>query len=510
MRKEKTPMTGNILEYIENAAFQWPNRVAFADEHESLTFAELWQEARRIGSALIPHTVRQMPVAVVMTDRSVHCVATLLGVASAGCPFAPLDAAMPPERLQIILEQLQPVALLCDEATRDAVRQVPTSCPVLTVETLREAPVDEAALAALRQASSVWDILSIMFTSGSTGLPKGVAQSQYSYIAYTDATIDKYSFTQETVFGNQSPFFYANSIIDIYPPLKLGATVYILPGRCLSFPRMLVEQLRDHHITELTMTPSSYVKAAQAGVLEPGCLPELEYIILSGEAAHWQTLEAWMAAAPRAGVWNFYGSTEVFSVAVWRLNRAFADGETIPVGVPFSQVEVLIVDEDDNPVPRGERGLMLIRDPWLCAGYYRDKARTDGAFVIDPLGRGTYSRYFRTGDIGQFNGEGQLIVHGRADSQIKRAGYRMELGEVEYALRTIPGWENGCVLYDRDSGKLACFYEGALTRAEISRALKKMLPRYAVPDTFVQLEAMPYTATMKIDREKLRRMLTDA
>ncbi len=502
-------MAGNVLEYLEYAARCWPERMAFADEHAALTFSQLMEEARRIGSGLVHAAKRKEPVAVVMTDRSVHCVAALLGVTYAGCPYAPLDAAMPAERLQVILDQLQPTALICDEATRANAGKVNAACPVLTAEELRQSAINPAALAAVREECSPEDVLSIMFTSGSTGLPKGVAQSQRSYLAYTDATIHKYSFTQETVFGNQSPFFYANSIIDIYPPLKLGAAVYILPGRCLSFPKMLVEQLRDRRITELTMTPSSYVKAAQAGVLEPGCLPELQYIILSGEAAHWQTLQAWMTAAPNGGVWNFYGSTEVFSVAVWRLNRAFSDGETIPVGVPFAPVEVLLVDENDQPVPPGERGMMLIHDPWLCSGYWRDQARTDAAFVTDPLGQGRDRRYFRTGDIGQFNAEGQLIVHGRADSQIKRAGYRMELGEVEYALRTIPGWQNGCVLYDKASGKLACCYEGSLNPADVTRALKKILPKYALPDPFLRVDALPYTATMKIDREKLRRLLAE-
>ncbi len=502
-------MAENILEYLENAAERWPERTAFADEHGSLSFLQLMEEARCIASGLGQHVKRKEPVAVVMTDRSVHCVAVLLGVTYAGCSYAPLDAAMPAERLQVILGQLQPTALVCDEATRANVSKVNAACPVLLAEELRQSLVNEDALHAARRESTPEDVLSIMFTSGSTGLPKGVAQSQRSYLAYTDATIGKYSFTQETVFGNQSPFFYANSIIDIFPPLKLGAMVYILPGRCLSFPKMLVEQLRTHRITELTMTPSSYVKAAQAGVLEPGCLPDLEYIILSGEAAHWQTLQAWMKAAPNGGVWNFYGSTEVFSVAVWRLSRAFQDGETIPVGVPFDPVDVLLVDEDDKPVPPGERGMMLIHDPWLCSGYWRDSARTGAAFVTDPLGQGHDRRYFRTGDIGQFNDAGQLIVHGRADSQIKRAGYRMELGEVEYALRTIPGWQNGCVLYDRESGKLACCYEGELLPADITRSLKKLLPKYALPDTYLHVDTLPYTANMKIDREKLRRMLAE-
>lgn len=500
-------MVGNVLEYLEHATERWPDRTAFADEKTSLTFAELLHTAQRIGSMAAACTQPRQPVAVLMNDRSVHCVAAMLGVLYAGCPYAPLDAAMPPERLQVILDQLQPAAILCDESTRAAVSRVSMPCPVLLYEEAAQARVDEMRLATIRAQDSVWDILSILYTSGSTGIPKGVAQSQYSYITYTEATVEKYSFTQDTIFGNQSPFFYANSIIDIYPPLMLGAAVYILPARCLSFPKMLVETLRERHITELTMTPSSYIKAAQAGVLQPGCLPELTYIILSGEAAHWQTLQCWMQAAPSAGVWNFYGSTEVFSVAVWRIDREFADGETIPVGVPFAQVEVLIVDEDGNPLPRGERGEMLISNPWLCSGYYRDTKRTWNAFVIDPLDRGYHTRYYRTGDIGCIDEDGKLTVHGRKDSQIKRAGYRMELGEVEVALRQIPGWVNGLALYDKASGKLCCFWEGELTQKEIQASLKKQLPRYALPDTFIHVEEMPYTATMKIDREKLRKML---
>lgn len=500
-------MYENVLEYLEHAAKAWPERIAFEDEKEAMSYPALMDAAKRIGTGIAAHAALRQPVAVIMTDRSVRCVAGMLGVVYAGCPYSPLDAAMPTERLQVILEQLQPGAILCDEATRADVEKVVWPCPVLTYEQLVQLDADEARLAWIRDRVSTWDILSILFTSGSTGIPKGVAQSQYSYITYTEATVEKYSFTQETVFGNQSPFFYANSIIDIYPPLMLGATVYILPARCLSFPKMLVEQLRERHITELTMTPSSYIKTAQAGVLKTGFLPELEYIILSGEAAHWQTLQCWMQAAPNAGVWNFYGSTEVFSVAVWRIDRSFTDGEVIPVGVPFAQVEVLIVDEDGHPLPRGERGEMLISNPWLCSGYYRDVKRTWSAFVIDPLDRGYHTRYYRTGDIGCIGADGVLTVLGRKDSQIKRAGYRMELGEVDVALSSIPGWQNGCVLYDRTSGKLCCFWDGALTQKEIQTALKKQLPRYALPDTFIHVEEMPYTATMKIDREKLRKMI---
>ena len=500
-------MYENVLEYLEHAAKAWPVRTAFEDEKEAMSYPALLEAAKRIGTGIAAHAAIRQPVAVVMTDRSVRCVAGMLGVVYAGCPYSPLDAAMPTERLQVILEQLQPGAILCDEATRAGVEKAGWPCPVLTYEEMVQIAIDADKLAWIRARVSTWDVLSILFTSGSTGVPKGVAQSHRSYIAYTETNTERFGFTMDDVYANQSPFFYANSITDIYPPIKIGAKVYVMPTRCLSFPKMLIETLKEKQISVLCMTPSSYVKAASSGVMAAGCLPDLKYIVLSGEAAHWQTLAVWLSAAPNAKVWNFYGSTELLGVAVKRLERTYADSELIPVGRTYAGVEILIVDEDGNELPRGEKGEMLIANPWLFSGYYRDKARTDAAFTDDPLNRGYRTRYYCTGDIGCISEDGMLTVHGRKDSQIKRAGYRMELGEVEVALRQIPGWDNGLVLYDKESGKLCCFWTGDLTQKEILAALKKSLPRYALPDTSIHLEEMPYTATMKIDRVKLRGMI---
>ena len=500
-------MYENVLEYLENAATSWPDRIAFEDEREVITYAALLDAAKRIGSGIAQQTEMRRPVAVVMTDRSVRCVAGMLGVVYAGCPYAPLDAAMPTERLQVILEQLQPGAILCDESTFASVEKTEWPCPMVTYEEMVQTAIAADKLAWIRQRVSTWDVLSILFTSGSTGVPKGVAQSHRSYIAYTETNTERFGFTIDDVYANQSPFFYANSITDIYPPIKFGAKVYVMPARCLSFPKVMIETLREKRVSVLCMTPSSYVKAAASGAMSEGCLPDLKYIVLSGEAAHWQTLAVWLSAAPNAKVWNFYGSTELLGVAVKRLERTYSDAEVIPVGKTYAGVEILIVDEDGNELPRGEKGEMLIANPWLFSGYYRDKAHTDAAFTDDPLGRGYRTRYYRTGDIGCISETGELLVLGRKDSQIKRAGYRMELGEVEVALRQIPGWDNGLVLYDKDSGKLCCFWTGSLTQKEIMAALKKTLPRYALPDTYIHLEDMPYTATMKIDRVKLRQMI---
>lgn len=500
-------MYTNVLEYLENAAKTWPERIAFEDEKEAMTYPVLMDVAKRLGTGISAYAALRQPVAVVMTDRSVRCVAGMMGALYAGCCYSPLDATTPAERLRVIFDLLKPAAVLCDEATRAGVEATGYDCPILTYEQMVTTDVDEEKLAWIRERVSIWDVLSIMFTSGSTGVPKGVAQSHNSYIAYTDGNSARFGFTIDDVFANQSPFFYANSITDLYQPIKLGAPVYIMPTRCLSFPKLMIDTLRERKVSVLCMTPSSYVKAAQSGAMEAGCLPALKYIVLSGEAAHWQTLAVWLKAAPNAAVWNFYGSTELMGVAVKRLERTYADDELIPVGKLYKGVEVIMVDEDGKEVPRGEKGEMYIANPWLFSGYYRDFERTDAAFNYDPLERGYRTRYYATGDIGSFSPEGELLVHGRKDSQIKRAGYRMELGEVEAALRVIPGWENGVVLYDKESSKLACFWTGALTKKEIMAELKKTLPRYAQPDTYIHLDEMPYTSTMKIDRVTLRKMI---
>lgn len=480
----------NILEFLEETARKTPERIAFADESESLTFGEFLQRTRAIGSAVSEMVPPRQPVAVLMNDRSVNTVAALMGIVYAGCCYVPLDASLPEERLALIAQSLCPALVLMDMKGEKAARSF--DCPAIHVSDAIGHDIDARRLDEIRAQASADDPMAIMYTSGSTGIPKGVVQSMRSHILYTTATIEKYDFTADTVFGNQSPFFYANSIIDIFPTLALGAKTVILPAGALAFPAVLIEQLNLHRVIELTMTPSSYVKVASSGVLTPGCLPHLKYIVLSGEAAHWATLEKWLAAAPEADVWNFYGSTEMYSVAVWKLTKTYEDGRTIPVGPLYDGVEIVFTEEEG----------MLVHTPWLAEGYYRDQHRTDAVFFTGEDGK----RYYRSGDMGMMDEENHLVVLGRKDTQIKHMGYRMEIGETELALLSAQGVKEGCCIFDRDSGVLHAFYTGEVDPKALTPILKKVLPRYAMPDKVHQLAEMPYTPTMKIDRKKLHMM----
>ncbi len=501
-------MKANMLEYLEETARRVPEKIAFYDDRESLTFAGLRDRARRIGSCLADCAAPRNPVALLLDARSIRNIPALYGVLYAGCAYAPLDIAMPPDRLRLMLELLQPAAVLVDEKGIKAFQACGLKNGIfIEYHDAEAAEIEEEKLSAVRRQASAYDPMSILYTSGSTGIPKGSIQSHFSYLHWTEATINVYNLTEDTVFGNQSPFFYANSILDIFPPVALGATVYLLPAGVLSFPRKLIECLNEHRITEFCMTPSSFIGVVNAGVLHPGCLPHLKWGIMSGESMPWLPLKAWMEATPGADWWHFYGSTEMFSVAVGKVDKHHQAGDRLPVGKPFSLAHILFVDENGDELPPGEAGEMLVSSPWIAGGYHRDAERTASSWVVDPLKRGWQERFFRGGDIGYLREDGQLMVLGRRDSQIKHMGYRMEIGEVESALRNIPGWQEGCVLFDEKQDRLWCFYSGALDERQLKAGLKGQLARYMLPDSYVHLDEMPHTATMKLDRNRLRQMM---
>lgn len=423
-------MKRSVLDYLENTAKRCPERLAW-DASAPFTFGQWWDAAQRIASSLSSRCARNTPVAVLMNPRSAECVKIFFGVWAAGCFYAPLDPMLPPERLKLIMQNLQPTAIVYDEESRAKAEAVcPDGCEGVLWSDAAQSPVDADKLAQIRQTVTPDHPAAILYTSGSTGIPKGVAHTQGSLMAYTEETIERYQFTENTVFGNQSPLFYANSIIDIFPPALLGAKACMIPATALSFPKTLVNYLRQKGITELTMTPSSFVQVANSGVLTENCLPELEYMIMSGEVMPWAQLAVWMNAAPKGHAWNFYGSTEP---GVW----------------------------------------------------------------------------FRSGDYGFLDAQGRLNVLGRKDSMVKHHGYRMELGEVEAALRSIPGCLEACCLLDKEQDVLWAFAAGNLTEKALMDVLKTKLARYMLPDKIVLLPELPHTANMKIDRQKLRKRMTE-
>ncbi len=504
-------MLNNILEYLEASAERLPDKIAFAEENAGLTFRQVMLSAQAIGTGLYRRGHTKAPVAILMDSRHIPYVQAMFGVAYSGCFYAPMDPSVPMDRLKILLERLQPTAILYDQKGAEAVASFRDQYDAVSFESLLEEEADEELLKTIRSQCSYFDPLCVMFTSGSTGVPKWVLHTHHSIHMWCLLTNARYQFSESTVHGNQSPFFYSNCFGSLYLPIMLGSSSYILSASVLAFPKKMVEALKEKHVSELCMTPSSWTAVADSGALDAEVIPDLKWITLSGEACNSQAIKKWLAVCPNAHVWNFYGSTEALSVSTRPLERDLVTepGEVIPSGPLYPQVHMLIVDEDGQVLPPGEKGEMLVHTPCMCSGYYLDPERTNEAFVDDPLHKGYHEWFYRTGDLGYFNQRGQLVVTGRKDNMIKHKGYRMEMGEVETAAKAVEGCTDCACIHDKEKDVLYCFYTGSLSEEEMMKALRKILPRFALPDRCVRIEKIPYTSSVKVDRRALSPLLCD-
>ena len=506
-------MLTNILQYLDETARRVPDKTAFSDGRTSLTFRELDRISRCIGSALCRLGYSREPVAVLM-ERSPAEVAAFLGIVRAGCFYAALDSAMPEARMGQILHTLTPRLLICDRRSRpraDALTEsgALTGC-VLSFEELREAEVDESSLAAVRAAAVDQDPMYVVFTSGSTGIPKGVAACHRSVIDYTEALCEAIGFSEETVFANQTPLYFDAPLKEIMPTLKYGATTYLVPRMLFSFPVPLCDFLNDHKVNTVCWVVSALTMISSFGVLESHPPRYLTTVCFGSEVFPRPQYDRWRTALPGARFFNLYGPTEATGMSCWwHADRTLAPDEPIPIGKPFRNTDILLLAEDDHGVrriPQQEQdteGEICIRGTCVTLGYYRDPERTAAAFVQNPLQSAFPEIIYRTGDIGRYNAHGELVFVCRRDAQIKILGHRVELGEIEAAVASAV--RSACCVYDAAQTRLILYYTGDpdVTPDRLRQVLTGRLPRYMMPSRLIRLEALPLTPNGKIDRRTL-------
>ena len=502
-------MLTNILQYLENTVQRVPDKLAFSDGEVGLTFGELSRVSRAVGSAVCARSLRRESVVVLM-EKSAMEIAVFLGVVYAGCHYVPMDTEMPKLRMQKILESLRPRLLICTEKTEKTARELPFDGEIALADTLAQSAEDSAALAAVRASQIDIDPIYIVFTSGSTGIPKGVAACHRSVIDYTESLCEALPFGEETVFGNQTPLYFDAPLKEIMPTLKYGATTYFIPKKHFMFPLKLSEYLNEYRINTVCWVVSALTMISSFGVLDK-CPPEyLHTVAFGSEVFPIRQFNLWRKALPQARFFNLYGPTEATGMSCYyEATRLFAEDETIPVGRPFRNTGLMLIGEDGREVPFGERGEIYLRGTCVTLGYYRNPEKTSEAFVQNPLCDAYPELVYRTGDLGYFNELGELMFVGRRDHQIKHMGHRIELGEIEAAASTDEGVRRACCLYDDAERKIVLFYTGDQTPAGLLKTIKGLLPRYMIPAVIRQLDTMPLTANGKLDRQSLRAMINE-
>lgn len=497
-------MQNHVLDYLDEIVKKLPDKTAFVDDAVSFTFRETDAVSRSIGTWLSRQGLYKQPVVVFM-KKSPKTIITFFGVIQSGCFYVPIDEEMPVDRINLILDNCKAKMLICDEGTREAAGRLNYDGKIVEYGEICCTEADEVLLKEIREKALDIDPIYIVFTSGSTGVPKGVCACHRSVLDYVEQLSEVLGFDENTVFGNQTPLYFDACLKEVYPTLKFGATTYLIPHSYFMFPVRLIEYLNEKKINTICWVVSALTMVSAFGTFDTIRPQYLKTVAFGSEVFPLKQFYRWKEALPEAKFFNLYGPTEGTGMCCYYpVTRDFEEDEPIPIGFPFKNTQILLLDENNGLAKDGEEGEICIRGTGVTLGYYNNEEKTAECFVQNPLNTAYPEIIYRTGDIGRRNKHGELVFVSRRDYQIKHMGHRIELGEIEASVNLLESVKMSACVYDKEKDKIVLYYVGSESPAEVTKRLKEKLPRYMLPSKVHQLEQLPFTANGKIDRKALQ------
>lgn len=488
-----------FLEDLERVCQAYPDAIAVADEVSALSYRDVLSQAKRLGSHLAHRRVTRKPYAIYM-DKTPALAASMMGVLYSGNFYVVLDSKMPVNRILKIFETLEPVGVITDEAHKETALLLGAPELVLYEEALTH-PVEGILLSGIRQAMTAEDPMYALYTSGSTGQPKGALVSHRAAIAYTDWFIKTFHINEETVFGSQTPFYFSMSVSDLLSTLRTGARLQIIPKEKFSFPLPLIEYMNQTKINTIYWVPSALCILANWDAFAYAKPEYLKMVLFAGEVMPNKQLNYWRKHLPKVYYANLFGPTETTDICCWYpVTKLFRDEQSLPIGYPCDDCRIWIVDEEGKEAKVGE---LLVGGPFLAHGYYNNPEKTAAAFTQNPLQDAWPEIVYHTGDLVTYGEQGELLYLGRKDFQIKHMGYRIELGEIEANIGALPKITACVCVYDPTQDTIVLLYEGRVKKDVIVEQAKATLPVYMQPNQVIRVKQMPYNANGKIDRKYL-------
>ena len=496
-----------VLEYLENSSKEYSEKIAVIDENGKYTYKELEETSKKIGSALSQKVAPKNPVPVLM-EKGREALSTFFGVAYTGCFYVLLNPDLPKVRLEQIINVLEAKYIITDKEHFETATELVDKESILFVEDLQKEEIDEAKLNEIRKNMLDVDPLYANFTSGSTGVPKGVIVGNRSVIDFIDNFTEIFNITDKDIIGNQAPFDFDVSVKDIYSSISTGATLVIIPKRLFSLPAELLDFICENKVSTLIWAVSALCLITTFHALDYKTPETVNKILFSGEVMPVKHLKQWIEHLPNAMFVNLYGPTEITCNCTYHIIDKNLDYEKIPVGKAFPNEEVFLLDEDNNLITDiDKQGEICVRGTCLALGYFNNNEQTGSRFVQNPLNDKYIDMIYKTGDLGAYNQNEEIYFLGRKDFQIKHQGHRIELEEIERAMEKVDNVERSCCVFNEQKGKLYGFYVGNIEKEEVHTYLKENLPVFMVPNKITQLEKFPITKNGKIDRKALAEML---
>jgi amino acid adenylation domain-containing protein len=522
------------LEHLVSAQVQRsPDAGAIVDDIGSYSYAELDCRSNRLANALVAEGLKPNDRVCLLIPKSAEAIVTILAVLKSGAVYAPLDETSPSPRLIRMLRTLEPCWLVavpecaglvaeCIGETRRALRpnifwlgHRPQEFAVGTVLSEKDLETVGGEPPQLRDAPS--DLAVILFTSGSTGDPKGVPLKQDAVAQFVLWSNTYFDLGPDDRVSCHPPLYFDASLWDIIRALSSGAELHLVPPRANLLPKLLAEFIRTSRLTQWDSVPSALTAMASRDVLTYGDFPELRKLIWYGEVFPTKALRYWMEHLPHVEFTNTYGPTETTITASYHtmLSMPADDGAVVPIGKAVPGKNLAVLDSNQRPVEPEVVGDLYIGGAGLSPGYWRDPNKTESAFLDIPSGSG--ERWYRTGDLARIDEAGLFHFHGRADRQIKSRGCRIELDEIAVALRRLSGLVESAVVAipvaEFEGPRICAAYvlKSGVERSavDLRTELAASLPSYMLPTRWLSLDLLPKNPNGKIDHRALEQRFLD-
>lgn len=503
-------MKYSVLDWLEETVSVYPEKIAFESLEKGVTFRELELQAKRIGSKICELNVNNTPIAV-MLDKEVTTISTFLGVVYSGRAYAPIDISLPESRIEKILSCLNASVIITETKYLDKVKvlcdRIGLHVTILVLADMLNGEIHEKDLSVIRQNMIETDPLYIIFTSGSSGIPKGVITSHHSLMCYIEAYVGVMGIDESDKLGNQSPLDYIAAIRDIYIPLLKGSSTYLIPKNYFMQMDELANLIEEKKITALGWSTSALSVLTSLGMTNEKRMQTVKKICFSGSIMHGGVLRQWQTMLPETLFVNQYGPTEATaSCTYYVIDHVVEENEVIPIGKPYKNYKIILLKEDKTEAGIGEEGEICVGGPILALGYYNNLEKTYQDFIQNPLNSAYEEIIYKTGDIGEIKSDGLLYFHGRKDRQIKHMGHRVELDEIELAANSISGIKESCTLYNSEEGSIWLFYSGETSLKDLVKELRAQLPGFMVPRKVKQLTELPKLPNGKTDMQTLKQL----
>jgi amino acid adenylation domain-containing protein len=535
MKRSPSRSPESIADYVERSAAVRADAYAIVGGGECWTYGEVDATATQFARLLIEQGLRSRDRVCLLTSKTPAALVAMLGVLRAGGIYVPVDVKSPLRRVELIIKSAEPRMLLATASADKLVRGLAErkllarativgsldTTPLANDATICAFSISDARAFSerpVRRSIRRSDPAHLLFTSGSTGIPKGVVITHANVITFVEWAVRYFGIGPSDRNSGHAPLHFDLSTFDIYGTLAAGAELHLVDESLNLLPHKLARFVEQSQLTQWFSVPWALTHMAKFDAIPRDGLPSLKRVLWCGEVLPTPTLMYWMRRVPQASFTNLYGPTEATIASSYYTLPAAPRVETaqIPIGVACDGEELLVLDDDLRRVPPGKIGMLYIGGRGLSPGYWRDKEKTDAAFLVDPRDSTGHARIYRTGDLARSDEHGNHYFLGRIDSQIKSRGYRIELGEIEKALAACRGLSEYAVVgvpSELDGTTVCCAYAPA-PGAEVSvndlvADLSSLLPKYMIPRRWRAYLELPKNINGKIDRPRLRQELAN-